>query len=152
MCDFLQDSFRVPSENISCILDDAATRRSIIDHFVQLQLDSRINFGDPILIYYAGHGGEAKPPPKWPQSMIQTIIPHDFGTVVDGRTVPSIPDRTIGTLLEHLAESKGNNIVRLAVCPEPFTSIHLCSLDGRTRLLPLRFRHANSQHWFRSIT
>lgn len=78
-----------------------------------MRLDSRIGSGDPILIYYAGHGGEAKPPSKWAKSTIQTIIPHDFGTTVDGRTVPSIPDRTVGMLLGLLAETKGHNIVRL---------------------------------------
>ena len=114
VCDFLRDVLRVPAENIRCITDGTATRSSILQNLVQLQLDSRINPGNPIFIFYAGHGGEAMPPSKWGQSRVQTIIPHDFGTIVNGSTVPSIPDRTIGALLGHLADLKGNNIVRLS--------------------------------------
>lgn len=128
VCDFLRDTFRVPSGNIKCILDDTATRSSILEHLVRLQLDSRINFGDPILIYYAGHGGEARPPSKWAQPIVQTIIPHDFGAIVKGRTVPSIPDRTIGALLGRLAESKGNNIVRLMGSPRVVRSTNVIIL------------------------
>ncbi|KAH9834619.1 caspase domain-containing protein [Rhodofomes roseus] len=115
--DYLRTKLQVPTDHVRCLLDDSATRAAIIDQFLQMQKDTRIEAGDPILVYYAGHGGEAKPPSTWPEtSDIQTLIPHDFGTTVDGQTVHGIPDYTLGALLSRLAETKGDNITVILDC------------------------------------
>ena len=65
------------------------------------------------MIYYAGHGTEASAPPAWETggSKIQMILPQNY-SAESGSEVHGIPDRTIGTLLEDLAQEKGDNIVR----------------------------------------
>lgn len=68
---------------------------------------------DPILIYYAGHGGTLPAPPRWDSgsgAKIQTIVPQDYNPT-KGEEVYPIPDRTIGGLIDGIADKKGNNIV-----------------------------------------
>ncbi|KAH9914990.1 uncharacterized protein B0H18DRAFT_1043597 [Fomitopsis serialis] len=84
--EYLHAQLQVPTDHIRCLLDHSATRTAIIDQLLQMRDDPRIEPGDPILVYYAGHGGEAEPPSTC-------------------QTVHSIPDRTLGALLARLAET-----------------------------------------------
>jgi Caspase domain len=117
---YLEKYLGVPESQIRLLLDEEATRSAIIQEFVSLMADERIHRGDPILIFYAGHGGEADAPKGWEagDAKIQMLIPHDFHDNVDGQVTFGIPDRTIGTLLSRLAEKWGDNIV---CSPEPLT-------------------------------
>jgi hypothetical protein len=110
---YLVENLKVLKSNIRLLTDSDATRTGIIDNLKALRSDERIIRGDPILIFYAGHGGEARPPKGWETggANIQMILPHDFHTQLDGDDVPGIPDRTIGALLTSLAKEKGDNIV-----------------------------------------
>jgi len=74
--------------------------------------DPKINKGDPIVVFFAGHGDEADPPSGWQTDgqKVQLLVPHDFGDKVD-----AISDRGFCILLEELAEEKDNNIVRAAL-------------------------------------
>jgi hypothetical protein len=121
---YLEKQLNVPSPQIRNLNDEEATRASIIGAFSDLRDDPRIQKGDPIFIYYAGHGSESDAPKGWETggSKIQTLIPHDFHTKLNNYDVPSIPDRTVAALLDRLAEKKGDNIV----CPitYPYNSFH----------------------------
>jgi hypothetical protein len=94
-----------------------------LEEFKSLKRDDRIKENDTILIFYAGHGSEADAPAGWavPGSKIQLVLPVDYGKKLNGEPVQAIPDRTIGRLIDDLAEAKGNNIV----CGHPFTSFSL---------------------------
>lgn len=92
-----------------------ATRKAIIRELQALRSDKRIQRGDPILIYYAGHGSSTVSPVKWTRTEdqkengnIQFIVPYDCDEWVAG-----IPDRTIAACLDHLAGAKGDNIVSI---------------------------------------
>ncbi|KAF8519880.1 caspase domain-containing protein [Hysterangium stoloniferum] len=97
-----------------------ATRRAIISQFHALETDGLIHKGDPILIYYAGHGDEFAEPDGWnwhPEyGKIQTIIPYDTikknGTEVHNM----ISDRGLYVMLESLAKRKGCNITVILDC------------------------------------
>ena len=105
---YLIEDLRVPAQNIRNLRGKNATRSSILSAFQSLRLDMDILYGDAIVIYYAGHGATAPTPPGWNirEGKIQMILPSDFGPFVHG-----ILDRTIGTLLESIASSRGDNIV-----------------------------------------
>lgn len=119
---YLEKELNVPSSHIRNLRNEEATRAAIVDAFRQLQDDSRIKNGDPILIFYAGHGGEVDAPVGWEagDTKTQMLVPHDFRTKVNNRDVHGIPDRTIAALLDRLSEKKGDNIVCLAACPYIF--------------------------------
>jgi Caspase domain len=113
--DYLEKYLGVPTSQIRLLLDAEATRSAIIGAFNDLIADQRIHRGSPILIYYAGHGGEADAPKNWEagDAKIQMLIPHDFHADINGQVIYGIPDRTIGTLLSRVAEKWGDNIVCL---------------------------------------
>lgn len=112
---YLEQYLGVPGSHIRLLCNGDATRSAIIQGFSNFTVDQRIQRGDPILIFYAGYGGEVDPPKGWKagNAKVQMLIPHDFGSDIDGRVTYGIPHRTIGTLLSRIAEKCGNNIVRL---------------------------------------
>ena len=113
--EFLKSQMNVTSDRIRLLLDKDASRREIINAFIQLSKDGEINKNDPILIYYAGHGTEVKVPSGWeaggPGRKIQGICPYDYRK----EDVDAIPDRTIGGYLDLICGKKGNNIVCLPI-------------------------------------
>ncbi|KAI0339455.1 hypothetical protein BDW22DRAFT_1431719 [Trametopsis cervina] len=116
--DFLRDTLKVPSGNIVSLRNEGATRRRIISAISSLEFNPAIRRDDPILIYFAGHGGIAQPPEGWSDgnTEVQLLIPHDFTVDLNGGGVPGIPDRTLGSLLTHLAAAKGDNITVILDC------------------------------------
>ncbi|KAA1472263.1 hypothetical protein DENSPDRAFT_881116 [Dentipellis sp. KUC8613] len=109
---YLKDDLGVPPDNIRNLRDKEATRAAIIQEFRALATDDRIQPGDPIFIFYAGHGSTAQAPEGWEAGgpKIQLICPHDHLETVDGHQVVGIPDRTLGALLSNIAKQKGDNI------------------------------------------
>ena len=116
--DYLQKHLGVPSSQITNIRGSGATRNAIIKEIEALSLNNKIEKGDPILIYYAGHGGWADTPKGWEvgsTGKIELLIPYDYSgssSLEVGNTKHGIPDRTMGALLSRLATEKGDNIVR----------------------------------------
>lgn len=111
---YLSDNLSVPEGQIINLRDKQATRAEILHAFKALQTNPNIKYGDPVVIYYAGHGSTIKAPPGWNSGdgMIQVLVPQDFGLLGRSNTrICPIPDRTIAALLNGLADSKGNNIV-----------------------------------------
>jgi len=116
--DYLMKRLRVPEGQISTLFGEQATRSAIIQAFKDLSKDNRIKEGDPIFIFYAGHGAQKTPHPDWkePNAKIEVIVPYDCTDDSDRQTpatgfVPSIPDITIAALINEIAREKGNNIV-----------------------------------------
>jgi Caspase domain len=106
---YLENSLRVPSGQIHMLLNKSASRAAIIRAFFNLRDDGRIEEGDPILIYYTGHGGQIASPEGEVGSKLQALLPQDYCE----RLVPPILNRTIGALIAQIAEKKGDNIVSL---------------------------------------
>ncbi|KAG9123528.1 hypothetical protein FRC07_014828 [Ceratobasidium sp. 392] len=119
--DYLIGDLRVPESQIKTLFDDQATRANIINAFIALGTNAEIKKLDPIVIFYAGHGAKLEKPEGWEagESHIQSLIPHDAthkNAEVD--SVLPIPDRTIATLLNDIAETnkKGDNITVIFDC------------------------------------
>ncbi|QRV91979.1 ICE-like protease (caspase) p20 domain protein [Ceratobasidium sp. AG-Ba] len=109
----------IPSEHILELYDDEAARATIINKLRELADDERIERDDPILIYFAGHGCETDAPPGWETdgSQIQGLVPCDVATLDDqGRLVEIILDCTVASLIEDIAQSKGDNITVIFDC------------------------------------
>ncbi|KDR80085.1 hypothetical protein GALMADRAFT_92295, partial [Galerina marginata CBS 339.88] len=117
--EYLTDRLRVPESQIQVLTNEEASRAAILRGFISLKEDPQIQEGDPIFIFYAGHGAELESPPGWesgrPNNMIQMLVPQDFCSDI-GKVIPGIPDRTVGALLEDIAEKKGNNITVVLDC------------------------------------
>lgn len=121
MYSFLTADLKVPTDQIIILHDEAASRQEIINSFVKLRDDTRIEHGDPILIFYAGHGGSDKATDAWARKygpiQVEVIYPSDFGAEIPGstETVNCIPDTTIAGLINQLSTAKGDNIVRIFI-------------------------------------
>ncbi|KAK0471041.1 caspase domain-containing protein [Armillaria novae-zelandiae] len=112
---FLQETLCVPNDRIMNLRNENATRFNIEAEIERLANNSEIHYGDPILIFYAGHGAEAKAPSGWPSAngKIQMLLPHDF--LPNGSDDPlkgqGVLDRRLSSLLASLAANKSDNIV-----------------------------------------
>ncbi|KAF8150569.1 caspase domain-containing protein [Crassisporium funariophilum] len=117
--DYLKYDLRVPETQIITLIDEEASRKNIIQAFLNLKSNQAIRRGDAILIFYAGHGDEHKPPTGWEaggsNSKIQSIVPHNFNSTT-GHEVHVIPDRTIGALIDEIMYEKGDNITVILDC------------------------------------
>ncbi|KAF8601276.1 hypothetical protein BDV93DRAFT_608208 [Ceratobasidium sp. AG-I] len=109
---YLRERLRVPKDQITTLYDLAATRSEIIQALKNLAADPRIKQKDPIIIYYAGHGSEQAPPAGLSTDQkIQSLVPSDEGSSdPSGNLVECIPDYTLATLLNNLAQAKGDNV------------------------------------------
>ena len=113
--DYLNTVLHVPKVNIIHLKNEKASRCAILDafdcHFVH---NHRINKGDAIILYFAGHGGRQRAPESWvaEQNMVEVLCPHDV------KLGNGIPDYTLAGLLRRLQYEKGDNIVRLHLVDE----------------------------------
>ena len=123
--DYLQDALGVPPSRIKTLFNEHATRDGIIKNLGALK-DADTREGDPILIFYAGHG-VAGDRASVVDEKVELIAPYDMDYNADKSVVNAIPDRIVGMLLEDLAKAKGNNIVRLVCITR--RRIHLCNAD-----------------------
>ena len=115
VADLLFTNYQVPQDQIHILTNESASRSGIISAPDELSTDPRIQPGDPILFYFAGHGSEIVPPIGWecdsPGRKSQVLLPQNYCSR-PGLEIPVIPDYTIAFLLEKIAHSKGDNIVR----------------------------------------
>ncbi|KAF7366606.1 hypothetical protein MSAN_00918400 [Mycena sanguinolenta] len=127
MVDYLEKILGVPPAHITNLRNGQATRRAIKRSLASLASDDRIRSGDSIVIFFAGHGAQAKAPPGWAagghDARIEMILPVDFvSSTNDNEDWQGIPDITLAALLSKLAMVKGDNIVQ--------TVIHDCCHSG----------------------
>lgn len=97
------------------LTNEDATRDAILGAFsTHLIENTKIEQGDAIILFYAGHGSRVKAPVGWAATdgFIETLCPHDERMKDDeGEEIYGIPDRTINLILRDLAAKKGDNIV-----------------------------------------
>ncbi|KAG8708317.1 hypothetical protein FRC11_006569, partial [Ceratobasidium sp. 423] len=123
VAEFLID-LGVPAEHIVRLYNEQATRGRILEELKTLWENPNIQHGDPILIYYSGHGGLVPANTAWKErygaGTIQVIFPYDYGCEVLGPTKPTkvdyIRDTTIALMLNRLAIKKGDNIIVIFDC------------------------------------
>jgi hypothetical protein len=101
----------VPSDRIATLYNADATRDNIKAKLRDLANDEMIQPGDPILIFFAGHGATAPAPEGWCTAgdSVQMLVPHDFDPA--GKS-GGLHDFNLNFLLREIADAKGNNIVR----------------------------------------
>ncbi|KAG8775998.1 hypothetical protein FRC16_004655, partial [Serendipita sp. 398] len=109
---YFEKELGIPSSHIRTLCNEEATRAAIIQQLRDLSTDDRIQLGDPIVIFYAGHGTTSPSPPGWEAGgpEIQMVVPYDCLETVNDNLVYPIPDRTFGALLEKMAKNKGDNL------------------------------------------
>ncbi|PPQ91585.1 hypothetical protein CVT25_012528 [Psilocybe cyanescens] len=109
--DFLRQHGGLDS-HITLLLGRDATRKAIAKAFTDLANNSLIGKGDPIVIFYAGHGGEIlHQTPDGGKHRTQMVVPYDYCT-----EVPCISDMEIGMWIDRIAEKKGDNITVIMDC------------------------------------
>ncbi|TFK37085.1 caspase domain-containing protein [Crucibulum laeve] len=118
---FLTQTMSIPSSHITNLRNRQATRSAVIEEIRRFASDHRIKEGDPILIYYAGHGAETLAPVGWeaggPNARIQMLIPYDFvPEEVATESGQGILDKEFNLLLSYIAEEKGDNITVILDC------------------------------------
>ncbi|PPQ85603.1 hypothetical protein CVT25_012510 [Psilocybe cyanescens] len=113
--DFLRNHGDLNS-HITLLLGRDATRKNIAKAFKDLANNPLIREGDPIVIFYAGHGGEIlHQTPDGGKHWIQMVVPYDYCTE-RGKEVPCISDMEIGMWIDRIAEKKGDNITVIMDC------------------------------------
>ena len=127
MKDYLVNYLQVPEDHIQLLVDDGATRDNILTAFYDhLRDNTRVQHGDTIIMYFAGHGSSYAAAGLFPATLapIESICPVDRGQLLHGQKVLDISDREINLFLSELCESKGNNITLILDC---------CFSGGATR-------------------
>ncbi|KAI0946425.1 hypothetical protein AcW1_009891 [Taiwanofungus camphoratus] len=138
---FLLDVLLVPPSHIVFLTNEGATRAAILSAFKSHLIDNeKIQKGDAIVFFYAGHGSRVQAPPQWlaENNMVETICPHDDGEDIEGDLTPGIPDRTFDGLMRHLAHNKGDNIIAI------FDSCHSGGMSRANTNVKTRFRPPSS--------
>ena len=120
---YLINDLLVPSSQILSLRNEKATREEILRALCSFKYNNNIKYGDPILIFFAGHGAETNAPNGW-GSKIQMLIPYDCEMPVSGGCVHGIPDFVLGQHLLEIAAVKGNNIV--SISSSRYLSFKLC--------------------------
>ncbi|KAF5342788.1 hypothetical protein D9758_017116 [Tetrapyrgos nigripes] len=108
------ETFDGPNTYIVELLDGKATRGKILEAFQSLIKKTTIGHENPILIYFAGHGGEADAPDWWPGYKgfkIQMRLPYDFDPRSNtDRDSQGILDWELGYWLTELGKKNQDNI------------------------------------------
>jgi hypothetical protein len=114
MYEYLIVTRRMSPESIIRLNNEDATRAKILDGIRALR-DSSSPLGDPIIIFWAGHGSRGRVPPGWdtssPDGKIEMLIPYDFDLEGKDEGTPGLLDYQFGRELAELAQEKGDNIV-----------------------------------------
>ncbi|KAK0502231.1 hypothetical protein EDD18DRAFT_1064889 [Armillaria luteobubalina] len=117
---FLQETLRVPKIQIKNLRNEEATRLTIETAIKDLGNNPKIKKDDPILIFYAGHGAEARAPSGWSSAneRIQMLVPHDFihSGSKDSKRGQGVLDTRLSHILADLAARKSDNITVILDC------------------------------------
>ncbi|KAK0218653.1 caspase domain-containing protein [Armillaria fumosa] len=117
---FLQETLRVPKDQIKNLRNEEATRLTIEAAIKDLGNNPAIKKDDPILIFYAGHGAETNAPSGWASTngKMQMLVPHDFlpGGSSDSKQGQGVLDVRFSHLLADLAAKKSDNITVILDC------------------------------------
>ncbi|KAJ6577188.1 hypothetical protein B0H19DRAFT_1252566 [Mycena capillaripes] len=122
---WLLKDLQVPKDQLCALLDKDATKdnieRCFSSHLIQ---NPKIQRGDAIIIYFAGHGSSIPAPLNWfhkgsVSGTTEVLCSYDFGH----GGVAGISDRSLHGMLLDLSKAKGDNItVILDSCFSPLQS------------------------------
>ncbi|KAI0030583.1 hypothetical protein K488DRAFT_72058 [Vararia minispora EC-137] len=104
---FLLYDLRVPASRIRTLRNQEATRSAIVGAIEKLAVAHDIAYGGAILIYFAGHGASVHNK--------QAIVPCD-APPWSGNLKDVISDVKLSSLLQKLANAKGDNITVIFDC------------------------------------
>jgi hypothetical protein len=114
MYTYLTKTRGMSPDSVIYLHDENATRARILEGIRALR-DSSTPPGDPIIIFWAGHGCHGPAPLGWktsnPDGKIEILIPHDFDPKAEGEGVSGLLDYQFGRELSELTKEKGDNIV-----------------------------------------
>lgn len=113
----------------------SATRTNIVDTLLNLSTNPQIQYGDSILIYFAGHGAvyHCKDYPAYDfpadQGTIEALCPVDRNPIASDKDkrIPDICDREFSTILSEICRTRGHHITVILDC---------CHSAGATRMIP----------------
>ncbi|KAJ7151393.1 hypothetical protein C8R43DRAFT_487671 [Mycena crocata] len=122
---WLHKDLKVPKDQICLLLDKHATKEHIEKSFLRhLVHNEKIQRGDAIVVYFAGHGSTIPAPDGWfhqgsVAGTAEVLCSYDFAQ----RGTVGISDRALQSMLEELSKAKGDNIaVILDTCFAPLQS------------------------------
>ncbi|KAF9472030.1 hypothetical protein BDN70DRAFT_844906 [Pholiota conissans] len=146
----LEVDLGIPPASIRTLLNSSATRITILEAIRSLQNDDRVANGDPILIYYAGHGGEISSQSN-PIDKKRFIVPYDYLQDEKGNNVDPISHVALFMLFSELVEKKGDNITVILDCSyalSPSVQDEYSTIRARsTRLNPLKSSDLHINPW-----
>lgn len=109
--DFLTTKLFVQERRIETLTDQNATRETIISGLQKLATSNDVQANQPIIIFYSGHGSEARKSPG-SDDWVELICPYDFYPENnDDESLQGITDINLASLLDQISFAKGNNIV-----------------------------------------
>ncbi|KAK0460585.1 uncharacterized protein EV420DRAFT_1255628, partial [Desarmillaria tabescens] len=98
------------------------SRTSIIRTLLSVIDNPHIEYGDNIIIFYAGHGScysfSEEDDEQAELGFVEALCPIDRGVTADsdGIPVPDISDREFNTILSLIARAKGSRITVILDC------------------------------------
>ncbi|KAJ7201040.1 hypothetical protein GGX14DRAFT_571613 [Mycena pura] len=136
---WLRKDLKVPKDHICMLLDKHASKENIEKSFLRhLVHNGRIQRGDAIVIFFAGHGSTVPAPDGWfhqgsVAGTAEVLCSYDFGQ----HGVAGISDRSLHSMLQDLSAAKGDNVtVILDSCFAPLQSPSNIRARRHTRWTP----------------
>ncbi len=116
-----------PANNTPTNMSSIPSRVNILSLLLSLIANPDIEHGDPIIIYFAGHGSryplsdEDDDPDfdedEHSQKFIEALCPVDRKTIdSSGALIPDITDRELNTILAQISRTKGHRITFILDC------------------------------------
>ena len=106
MAQILTDRFAFPADHVRKLVNEMATRQSILDALESLAAGAAS--GDAVVVHYSGHGSQARTlDPDEVDGWDETILPHDTGRAADAPNL-DIHDKEIHAWLERLTAVTDN--------------------------------------------
>ncbi len=126
MKELLTEKFGVPDDRVQCLLGSnnptsgspmTPSRANIVNVLYSLIDNVKIQRGDNIIIYYAGHGSSYDATGSY-SDPIQAMCPIDRDTKDpdSGHWIPDISDRELNALFTQISYAKGHKITYFADC------------------------------------
>ncbi len=139
---YLVDDLLVPRERIQRLLGPARygdtstdvssipSRANILSLLLSLTTNPNIEYGDPIIIFFAGHGSryllsddgddpdfDEHEDDECPSKFVEALCPMDRDTLdSSGAIIPDITDRELNAILKQISYAKGNRITFILDC------------------------------------
>ncbi|PBK90851.1 hypothetical protein ARMGADRAFT_295097 [Armillaria gallica] len=158
MKQYLVEDLLVPKERIQSLLgchDTSPTdvspipsRANIVGTLLSLITNPNIERGDPIIIYFAGHGSryrssdyydnevpddDKEPDDERSHKYIEALCPTDRDSgESSGTPIPDISDRELNTVLSQLSRTKGHQITVILDCCHAGSLTRTVTSDVRT--------------------